>query len=223
MFPSFKTTTRSAICSRTARLCVTSHHPRLLFLLQRLKLPQHLRLRNHIECTRRLVRQKKRRMQQHCERNPDALVHAAGERRWIAVPDRLAIRKPHIRKSLERHIFDFSAAFSARHSPRNRGDESAAFLMGAHAFTDLCSDCPVGQSDAPVFWKSYQFLNRTDPQLLFGHARQLLSAKCDLPAGDGTILSHQPQDRSQQGTFSTARLPGDADGFSFFDGKTDVI
>ena len=23
--------------------------------------------------------------------------------------------------------------------------------------------------------------------------------------------------------FSTARLPGDADGFSFFDGKTDVI
>ena len=88
------------------------------------------------------VRQKKRRMQQHCERNPDALVHAAGERRWIAVPDRLAIRKPHIRKSLERHIFDFSAAFSARHSPRNRGDESAAFLMGAHAFTDLCSDFP---------------------------------------------------------------------------------
>ena len=47
-----------------------------------------------------------------------------------------------IRKSLERHIFDFSAAFSARHSPRNRGDESAAFLMGAHAFTDLCSDFP---------------------------------------------------------------------------------
>ena len=60
----------------------------------------------------------------------------------LSVPDRLAIRKPHIRKSLERHIFDFSAAFSARHSPRNRGDESAAFLMGAHAFTDLCSDFP---------------------------------------------------------------------------------
>ena len=50
------------------------HHPRLLFLLQRLKLPQHLCLRNHIECTRRLIRQKKRRMQQHRERNPDALV-----------------------------------------------------------------------------------------------------------------------------------------------------